>query len=104
MSESNQSNKVSQLASDALQVLPIMSEIYQLVMSLKDKEVTDDDKEKLYRLTRELRSKAAEVSLLPTIEDELKGVDIDDVRDRMIRISERLLFKCPVQVLEDEDQ
>lgn len=94
----------AQLISDVLQVLPIMSEIHELATSLKGKEITENDKRQLYQLSRELRAKSAKVGLLPTVEDELKGVDIGIVRDRFIRLVEELLPDAQVEVLEGEGE
>ena len=91
-----------QVVSDALQILPIMSELNELLITLKDKKLTDSDKERVYRLTREMRQKAFEVSLLPTIEDELKDIDTEVARDRLIRLAKRILPDAQMEVWEAE--
>ena len=91
-----------QVVSDTLQILPIMSELHELLITLKDKKLTDSDKERVYRLTREMRQKACEVSLLPTIEDELKDIDTEVARDRLIRLAKRILPDVQVKVWEAE--
>jgi len=79
-----------QIVSDVLQILPIMSELHELLITLKDKKLTEDDKQQVYKLTRELRAKAGEVSLLPTVGDELDGIDRNILRDRFISLENRL--------------
>lgn len=106
MGEKRRLSENRQLASDVLQVLPPMSELHELLITLKDKKLTEGDKERVYRLTRELRSKAAEVSLLPTVEDELEGIDREVLCDRFIRLTRRLLPDAQVErwrmITEDE--
>jgi len=102
MEVTERSNKAVQLASDALQILPIMSEIYELAVTLKGREITDSDKERLYKLSRELRKRSAEVGLLPTIEDELRDIDIGVVRDGFARLVKRILPGAQVEVMEAE--
>ncbi len=104
MEITERSNGAVQLASDALQILPIMSDIYELAVTLKGREITDSDKQLLYSLTRELRSKASEVGLLPTIEDELRDIDMEIVRDRFARLVKRILPDAQVEAMEAEDK
>ena len=102
MEVNKRSNKAAQLASDVLQILPIMSEIYQLAVTLKGKEITDDDKERMYKLSRELRRKSSEVSLLPTVEDELKDIDIEEPHNKFACLVREILPGAQVEVMEAE--
>ena len=104
MEVTKRSNKAVQLASDALQILPIMSEIYGLAVTLKGKEITDGDKRRMYKLSRELRRKSSKVGLLPTIEDELKDVDIEEVRNKFACLVKEILPGAQVEVMEVEDR
>lgn len=103
MEVTKRSNKAVQLASDALQILPIMSEIYGLAVTLKGKEITDGDKRRMYKLSRELRRKSSKVGLLPTIEDELKDVDIEEVRNKFACLVKEILPGAQIEVMEVEE-
>lgn len=79
------------VAFDTLQILPIMSDIFNMSVKLKGEMLQNNIINYLYKLTRTLRGKSSELSLLPAFEDEMKDVDVDEIRSRLIQLSEKIL-------------
>ncbi len=74
LSEKNADNP--KVVDDALKVLPIISEINNIVSPDETKlTINEETKSFLIGLVRILRNNAAEFSMLPSMDDEFKGID-----------------------------
>lgn len=79
-----------QIAIDALEILPIMSEIFNFALSLRGESLQYSVINHIQKLTRSLRAKSSKLSLLPTFEDEIKDINIEVIRSSFIKLTEKV--------------
>ena len=79
-----------QILIDALEILPIMSEIFNFALSLRGESLQPSIINHIQKLTRSLRGKSSKLSLLPTFEDEIKDIDIEVIRSNFIKLTKKV--------------
>jgi hypothetical protein len=75
---------------DAMAVFPELAEMCGFVDSLQNIKVTADVLEFVRRRTRNLRSTAQRVNMMPTIEEELKDINRKDLAKQLNSVAEDL--------------
>lgn len=68
------------VAEDSLSILPMISNLYDALTSLWEEPLSKDVRLFLTRHLRTLRNTAAEISMLPSYEEEIKTVNIEDLK------------------------
>jgi len=79
-----------QIAIDALKILPVMSEIFNLALTLQEETLQYSIINHIKKLTRSLRKKSSQLGLLPTVEDGIKDINIEEIRSRFTRLAEKI--------------
>lgn len=89
-------NENPHVIEDSIQVIPVLSEICEAISALKEKEpiispeILSIISNRLKSLLKSLRTVAANASMLPSPEEELKGVDKRKIKRRFSRFADAL--------------
>ncbi len=83
--EARHSNPID--VENALSMLPSLSSLHMFVNSIKDKPINARLRKNLYLDSRQLRDKAIRYSFLPSLEDEIRGINKRTLRSRITRLS-----------------
>jgi len=86
------------VVNDALSVFPYLIELYDMVCSLRDRIVSSEVRSAIWKRLRLLRDIARKASLLPSTSEELKGLDVTEIRKELRN------FASAVQAVVSESQ
>lgn len=75
---------------NALSIMPAITSLYDFVESLKGKPVSNEMKERIYHKSRNLRNFAARYSFLPSLEEELAGINRSNLEKKISSISKEM--------------
>jgi hypothetical protein len=76
--------------SDSIEIVPIVSELYEATLSLKERPITPEVLSFISNRLKLLRNVAYKVSMLPSPEEEIAEVDKAKVKKRFSRFAETL--------------
>ena len=96
--ETRNSNPID--VENTLSIIPTLSYLDMFVNSLKNKTITNDFKLNIYSRSRQLRDIATRYSFLPSLEDEVKGINRRTLQSRITRLSKT--FQEEIDILESE--
>lgn len=94
--EARNSNPID--VENALSMVPILSSLHMFVNSVKNKTISDIFKRNIYSQTRQLRNIASRYSFLPSLEDEIGGINKRTLQSRITRLSKT--FQKEIDILE----
>ena len=83
--EARHSNPID--VENALSMVPSLSSLHMFVNSIKDKPLNESLRKNIYANSRQLRDKAIRYSFLPSLEDEIRGINKRTLKSRIIRLS-----------------
>lgn len=75
---------------DSMEIVPIVSELYEATLSLKERPITPEVLSYLSNRLKSLRNVAYKVSMMPSPEEEIAGVDKVKFKKRFSRFAETL--------------
>ena len=81
------------VVSDAIRILPAIRDICEILSSISEKYVTPEILSFLSKKLRNLRNLALQTSMLPSLEEEISGLDKRKLRSRFNRIITNLQAK-----------
>jgi hypothetical protein len=85
-----QRNENPHVISDSIQVVPILSELCEAILALKERVITPELLSFISNRLKLLRNIASNVSMIPSLEEEIKGIDKKKFKSRFSRFAEDL--------------
>lgn len=86
----NKAGENPKVVEDALNLLPQISEVYSALYTVSSKPLNDEIKLFLTNKLRKIRNTAAGVSMLPSLDEEIKEVDVKLLKEEIEAIVEDL--------------